>query len=50
MKSKNQKPAIVTKPTGKVGGTNKPLKVLTKATPANKKLNASVVVKPTKKG
>jgi len=32
MKSKNTAPKVVKKPTGRVGGTNTPLKVTTKAT------------------
>jgi len=48
MKSQNKKPVVVTKPTGKVGGSNKPVKVVTKPTSTNKKLNPSVVVKPSK--
>lgn len=49
MAKKNAYPKVVTKPGGKSGSTNKPVKAVTKPANANKNLNPKAVVKPTKK-
>lgn len=46
---KNASVKVVTKATGKQGGTNKPATAVTKPGNANKNLNARAVVKPSKK-
>jgi hypothetical protein len=43
---KNSYPTVVTKPTGRVGGTNTPVKVVTNPTPYRGGKNPPAQVKP----
>lgn len=47
--AKNKAPKVVTKPTGKQGGTNASTKVVTKPTGKSGGVNAAAKVKPVKK-